>query len=370
MRNFDRWFILSAKYRLVDPETYIDPYGKTLNKMYARERAEWANKVYEQLVQKTSPDDEITFLAGERYRERLEVLLQQRGNKVFVPMRGMSIGRQLQWLSQQNERQADEQALNSFYSMLMQLEAQLGGARILGECSGKKAWPERGVYFIYEPGEFRGSDCAKNRVTRVGTHMVSQGSKASLWNRLRTHRGHANGKGNHRASVFRRHVGEAIMQKEGGRISSPSWGLKQSAPREIVNQESELEREVSRYIGHMSVVWLEVPDESGPWSDRAFLERNAVALLSKKGRKADPPSTGWLGRHSPTEAIRKSGLWNVDFVAYRYDHRFLDVFAAYVDITTNKRSRPSEYLAPKDWYLADKGMIGRGQLFLFDLEEG
>lgn len=368
VQHFDRWFVLSAQHHLVDPEEYIDPYEKTLNRMSARERAEWAEKVFEQLVQKTSPDDDITFLAGEKYREKLNKMLQSRGNKVFIPMKGMSIGRQLHWLSQQKFRHTDQQAFNAFYSILLQLEEQLGGTRLLGECTGKQVWPERGVYFLFEPGEFRGNDTAKNRIVRVGTHMVSRGSKATLWNRLRTHRGHANGTGNHRASVFRRHVGEAIIQREGVRLRVQSWGQWQSASRGIISTESDLERQVSEYIGSMSVVWLDVPDDPGPQSDRAFLERNAVALLSKEGRKVDPPSPGWLGRYSPTEAITKSGLWNVNFVDYPYDDRFLDVFAAYVEITTQKRSKPTKSIAPRDWYLADKGKAERGQLFLFEEE--
>ncbi len=366
VRHFDRWFILSAKHHLIDPDAHIDPYEKTLNKMSASERAEWARKVYQQLVQQTSPNDEITFLAGMRYRERLEGLLHQRGNKVFVPMRGLSIGKQLQWLSQQNNRQSDKQAVEVFYSLFGQLEDCLGGARMLRDCSGRQAWPKSGVYFLYEPGEFRGGDSTKNRVVRVGTHMVSRGSKATLWNRLRTHRGNINGKGNHRASVFRRHIGEAIIHQGGGKPGIPSWGHGQSAPPEILSREAELERQVSEHIRKMSVVWLEVPDSPGPGSDRAFLERNAVALLSKHGRKMDPPSMGWLGRYSPTAAIKKTGLWNVDFAFYSYDHRFLDVFAAYVDITTSNHPRPKRSLAPRDWYLADKGKVARGQLFLFE----
>ncbi len=41
-RNYDHWFILSAKHHLVDPETEIDPYDKTLNDANDLERKKWS----------------------------------------------------------------------------------------------------------------------------------------------------------------------------------------------------------------------------------------------------------------------------------------------------------------------------------------
>src|SRR6266403_979244 len=35
-----------------------------------------------------------------------------------------------------------------FYSILDELEAAIGGARKLAECSGRMVWPGRGVYFF------------------------------------------------------------------------------------------------------------------------------------------------------------------------------------------------------------------------------
>jgi hypothetical protein len=39
------WFILSAKYGLVDPGQVIEPYEMTLNRMGRRERQAWAERV-------------------------------------------------------------------------------------------------------------------------------------------------------------------------------------------------------------------------------------------------------------------------------------------------------------------------------------
>lgn len=81
-----------------------------------------------------------------------------------------------------NDRQAD---LRRFYRILDALENRIGGERTLDQCSGKLAWPERGVYFFRETGETR-SDCGNgSRIVRVGTHGLKAGSGTKLWTRLR-----------------------------------------------------------------------------------------------------------------------------------------------------------------------------------------
>jgi hypothetical protein len=80
----------------------------------------------------------------------------------------------------------------------------------------------------------------------------------------------------------------------------------------------------------MSVLWVEVPDEPGPGSDRAYIERNSIALLSNHCRPPDAPSDAWLGRHSPRAEIRGSGLWNLNHTGESYQPAFLEKFAALV----------------------------------------
>jgi hypothetical protein len=67
------------------------------------------------------------------------------------------------------------------------------------------------VYFFFEDGEVRADGGL--RLVRVGTHALTATSKATLWGRLRQNRGQVGGRspggGNHRGSVFRRHVGAA-----------------------------------------------------------------------------------------------------------------------------------------------------------------
>jgi len=97
-RVANEWYILSAKYGLVSPDTIIAPYDETLNRMPVAARRAWARRVLEDLVQVLQPGDHIIVLAGKRYRENLVGPIQQMGCSVEVPMEGLGIGRQLSWL--------------------------------------------------------------------------------------------------------------------------------------------------------------------------------------------------------------------------------------------------------------------------------
>lgn len=220
--------------------------------------------------------------------------------------------------------------IDRFYFLIQKLEDGLGGKRLFGECDDSMKWPKRGVYFLFEPREHRHADPSTPRVTLVGTHAIKHGGKTTLWNRLRTHKGTRSGNGNHRNSVFRSHLGLALNYKYPGRFNAPEWGNGRSAEREIRIQELELEKMVSKYIGKFSILWLAVLDEPSPQSDREYIKKNTIALLSNHMHPIDSPSPDWLGNCSPNRSIRKSGLWNVIHVDQDYDPAFLDIMAAYV----------------------------------------
>jgi hypothetical protein len=102
--------------------------------------------------------------------------------------------------------------LNRFYYHLEHIRRQEGGFRYLRDSTGKSGWPKRGMYFFFEEGERRdGSDAL--RVIRVGTHALTDTSKTTLWNRLSTHKGQTNGRGNHRGSIFRKRIGQALLNR-------------------------------------------------------------------------------------------------------------------------------------------------------------
>ena len=94
----DRWYILSAEYGLLSPFEIVAPYERTLNRMSVRDRLIWALRVQTQLVATLPRAATVIILAGTRYREHLTPFLQANGFDVTIPIEGLAIGQQLQYL--------------------------------------------------------------------------------------------------------------------------------------------------------------------------------------------------------------------------------------------------------------------------------
>jgi hypothetical protein len=226
--------------------------------------------------------------------------------------------------------------IDALYDLLDELRQHVGGFRFLSSSDGSNQWPTRGLYFFFEPGELRGN--GDPRIVRVGTHALTSASRTTLWNRLHQHRGGNGGAyaggGNHRGSIFRLHVGRAMLARDQSWPDSlrETWGRGASASPDIRRAEHSLELAVSRYIRAMPFLWLGVPDPPGPSSERATLETGIIALLSNLDRPViDPPSNDWLGLWSDRPAIRGSGLWNVNHVADGGDMRILATLRRHVE---------------------------------------
>jgi len=93
------WFILSGKYGIVAPNTFLRPYNVTLNNMNARRRRAWAQMVTSRLRRHCRAGDRVVLLAGYAYREHLEDRLRLWGCRLETPMARLGIGQQLRWLS-------------------------------------------------------------------------------------------------------------------------------------------------------------------------------------------------------------------------------------------------------------------------------
>lgn len=93
-KYYDRVYILSAKYGLLNPETVIDPYDLDLSQIAIKERKEWAKNVATRLKKILKRNDRIYFHVGIKYRE---FLLPEFEDRSFVPLAGLSIGKQLQF---------------------------------------------------------------------------------------------------------------------------------------------------------------------------------------------------------------------------------------------------------------------------------
>ncbi|WP_197422426.1 MULTISPECIES: DUF6884 domain-containing protein [unclassified Phenylobacterium] len=340
-------YILSAKHGLVSLDDILEPYEMTLKTMPSTTRRAWGATVAEAIRSVAKRRDQLLLFAGEDYAAPLREPLQAQGYLLQYPLGTRSLGARLQHLRELNGEAVLEAALPRFDGLIRKLSRAQDGGRRIADCHGRQPWPERGLYFVTEdvgPG-------GRRMVTRVGTHAVSVGSRTTLWDRVSTHRGAGHGGGSHRSSIFRAHVGRALSRRAAAASVPPSWGVGASAPSEIRAGEAELERRVSEKIGDMRLLWLDVPDAPGPRSDRAYLERNIIGLLSRAnllGARVQPDPI-WLGADSSDWRIVVSGLWNLDHLFHRPDPAFLDVLESFVQATTSGKPPPRSSIAPAAW---------------------
>jgi hypothetical protein len=99
----DQWLVLSAKHGVVAPDDQIADYDVTLNKMDVKSRMVWGNEITKYVLKNYLPQDhKLIFLAGRKYREFTTPYLRNCGYDIEVPMMGLGIGQQLQWLDRHN----------------------------------------------------------------------------------------------------------------------------------------------------------------------------------------------------------------------------------------------------------------------------
>ncbi len=228
------------------------------------------------------------------------------------------------------------------YGLLERLEANSGGKRFLNALPPASSWPQRGVYFFFDSAEARTGSGHGPRLVRVGTHALGAGARSTLRQRLLQHAGNSTGfGGNHRGSIFRLLVGEALITS-GACPQCSSWGVKGDIGRAsaqlcidraaLAAAEQPVEAAVSDYLGRLPFLWLPVEDAPGPNSLRGLIERNVIALVSDLNQEnIDPPSQSWLGRYSGRDKVRFSGLWNQRHVDEDYKSTFLDTLESAID---------------------------------------
>lgn len=353
LREYDAWFVLSALYGVLSPDATVYPYEKTLKGMSGSERQAWGKTVVDDVRRLVPPGSSVDLFAGANYSRAISAGLRESGYLVSEPMAGLSIGRRLAWLKGRLSSRCNQ--LDRMYELIEKLKQ--GGAHApFSEVTGRML-PRRGVYFFFEPGETRRT-INSPRIVRIGTHGVSRGSRSTLWHRLKTHLGLSDGRGNHRASIFRLHVGAAIAQQQSEKRIE-SWGAGMSGSKEQIKAEEALEREVTAFMRKLHVAWLAVEDEPNAQSDRACLEQNLIGLLSNHYQPVDVPSPSWLGRHSPTAEIRQSALWNVRATNNKLVMGALDMLDFYVDVTLGRKKAPSASVSER-FLRADQAKLDFG----------
>lgn len=216
---------------------------------------------------------------------------------------------------------------SNFCDLISNLNHKQKGGFFLKNCTGKQQWVQKGLYiFLSKNHHFK----TMPRVTRVGTHAVSDGSKTTLWKRLSQHKGNANdGAGNHRGSIFRLLVGQALIARDG--LVYEHWGKGSNAPRNIRESEKYLEQYVSKEIGEMPFLFIEINDEASKNSMRSYIEKNSIGLVSAYNLANGFDEPDWLGLYSNRERVRNSGMWNNNYVGEGYEAEFLDVLDEFIE---------------------------------------
>ncbi len=163
--------------------------------------------------------------------------------------------------------------------------------------------PLNGIYILFEKTE---KSHRTDRIVRVGTHT----GKNQLRSRLKQHFLNQNKD----RSIFRKNIGRAILNKKKDPFLR-FWelDLTTKANREKYSElvdfekQKQTEKKVSEYIQqNFSFVVFEVNEKD----ERLEMESKILSTVSHC--RDCKPSQNWLGRFSPKEKIRSSGLWNVN----------------------------------------------------------
>lgn len=279
-------YVISALHHVVSLTQYLEPYNVCLKDFSTTEKKEWAKKCWSQLDEFSDrQNDNYIILAGKDYYEELIKGL----NHYEIPTKGLAQGEQLAWL----KKQIACDLIHKFANTLPRFSYPFDKTDI----------PANGVYFFFEKGEtYKGMD----RIVRVGTHT----GDGNLPSRLDQHLN----KENKDRSIFRKNIGRAILNKSND-LFLKDWNLdlttkaaKEKYSALIDSEKLEAtEKQVSEYMrNNLSFSVFEVATKE----NRLSMERLIIKTISDDDDFK--PSDNWLGKSSPVEKIRESGLWLVN----------------------------------------------------------
>jgi hypothetical protein len=114
----DMWWICSAKYGIIAPGTWVQPYDKRITDMHEVDRACWAIGSVQEWLSSLFADEHdaartklgalrVELHLGAEYAEIIKAVLQAVGiSNVHWPLQGLGIGEQLAWYKQDAMRSA------------------------------------------------------------------------------------------------------------------------------------------------------------------------------------------------------------------------------------------------------------------------
>ena len=101
-QKYEDWFILSAKYGLIEKEKIIDTYELTLSSFSINELKNWSQKIYCEI--KDRKLDNLYFYCGSLYHNKFLLNLLQKDNiQYYLPLEKMSLGQRLSFFNKMNK---------------------------------------------------------------------------------------------------------------------------------------------------------------------------------------------------------------------------------------------------------------------------
>lgn len=98
--NSLNWFILSAKYGLIENNKIIDPYDSSLKSFSLNELKKWSFDVYQEI--KNRKLNNLIFYCGSKYHNNYLIELLNNNNICYrIPMKGLSLGQRLSYLNKE-----------------------------------------------------------------------------------------------------------------------------------------------------------------------------------------------------------------------------------------------------------------------------
>lgn len=182
---------------------------------------------------------------------------------------------------------------------------------------GIEMLPRGGIYFFYEKGESRGHRDDRFRIVRVGTHrkgnFKTRISEHFLLDESKMRLSMSKPKPSDR-SIFRKNIGRALLNRHGDtylEIWEIDFIARENRERFGHLRDIEKEREVEKTITRIMrenffFRFVIIEDETERIGARG-LEACLIGTVAKC--KLCGPSPQWLGRYSPKNQIRASGLW-------------------------------------------------------------
>lgn len=99
--RFDRVYILSAFHGLLPLDQVIQPYDRTMSELGGwKYKDAWGNRAASRLLCRHPRIREVAIYAGAEYAEHVARNLVLSGVYVTLPLRGLPVGRRLQWLKE------------------------------------------------------------------------------------------------------------------------------------------------------------------------------------------------------------------------------------------------------------------------------